>query len=115
MIVDDSAPMRSTIKDYLLRFQGDREFCECKDGESAVARYASCLPDWVCMDIRMPGMDGIAATSAILRSHPSARIIMVSNFDDGDLRAAAFEAGVMGYVAKDNLHMLKEHFVRTDL
>lgn len=40
---------------------------------------------------------------------------MVSNFDDGDLRAAAFEAGVIGYVAKDNLHMLKEHFVRTDL
>jgi DNA-binding NarL/FixJ family response regulator len=110
MIVDDSAPMRSTIREYLVRLQEDREFCEFEDGRSAVAGYGLCRPDWVCMDIRMPVMDGIAATGEILRSHPFARIIMISNFDDEDLRIAAMQAGALGYVPKDDLSALKEIF-----
>jgi DNA-binding NarL/FixJ family response regulator len=55
------------------------------------------------MDVRMPGMDGLAATKQILRLYPSARVIMVTDYDDEALRNAAQQAGACAYVLKQNL------------
>jgi len=100
-IVDDSFNMRETIKSVLGGLNA--EFIESGDGESAVRQYASRTPDLVIMDIRMEPIDGIAATRAIRRKSPEAKILIVSQYGDRDLRAAAQEAGASAYVLKDDL------------
>jgi len=120
-IVDDSSNMRETIKSVLggLRV----EFIESGDGDEAVKQYASCQPDLVIMDIRMSEvrrdsfggplsgdcMDGIAATRAIRILSPGAQVVIVTQYDDNDLRNAARDAGAVGYVLKDDLSALHSH------
>jgi two-component system response regulator DegU len=106
-IVDDSANMRSAIKSVLNGV--GVEFIEAGDGDEAVAQYASRKPDVVIMDIRMRKMDGITATRAIRTLSPAARVVMVTQYDDDDLRAAARAAGAEGYVLKDDLSVLHAH------
>lgn len=61
LIVEDNQPMRGLICSIIADlFEG---ITECSDGREALGAYAECRPDWVLMDIRMPGLDGIAATS----------------------------------------------------
>jgi two-component system response regulator DegU len=81
---------------------------ECSDGEEAVQEYAKFRPAYVLMDVKMPGMDGLAAAKEILAKFPDARIIMVSNFDDPELRNEARRNGAVGYVLKERLFELKE-------
>jgi DNA-binding NarL/FixJ family response regulator len=105
MIVEDNPGIRETIKEFLAgRVSG---FCECSDGSAALAMYSAQRPDWVLMDIRMKDMDGIAATRAIKTAFPTARVVIVTNYDDPSLRAEAHEAGAAGYVLKDDLSPLK--------
>ena len=68
-------------------------------------------PDWVLMDWEMKEMDGITATKEILRMFPKAHILMFTQYDDLELRASAAEAGVSGYISKDNLFGLREFFL----
>jgi CheY-like chemotaxis protein len=69
------------------------EIWECVDGAGALAAYAIHRPHLVLMDIRMPLMDGLAATKQIRQFHPSARVVMVTDYDDKELRMAAREEG----------------------
>ena len=108
-IVDDSPNMRATIKSVLGGLNA--EFIESSDGDEAVKHFASRQPDYVIMDIRMERMDGIVATRAIRSQSPDARVVVVTQYDDDDLRIAAREAGAMGYVLKDDLSGLHS-FVR---
>ncbi len=103
-IVDDSPNMRETIKSVLSGLHA--EFIESSDGDEAVEQHARCKPDLVIMDIRMQQMDGIAATRAIHRKSPGARIVIITQYDDNDLRSAAHDAGAMGYILKDDLSQL---------
>lgn len=100
LIVDDSAEMRRVIRSFV---RDDCECYECDDGAQALSAYARHRPDWVLMDIKMKEMDGLAATRAIKATYPEARIVIVTNYDDADLREAAFEAGACEYVLKDDL------------
>jgi len=88
-IVDDSPNMREAIKSVLSRLGA--EFIESTDGDEAVEQYASRKPDLVIMDIRMERMDGIAATCAIRGQSPDASVLLVTQYDDNDLRFAARE------------------------
>jgi two-component system response regulator DegU len=106
-IVDDSPNMRETIKSVLGGLSA--EFIESSDGDEAIQQYASRKPDVVIMDIRMERMDGIAATRAIRGQSPDARVVLVTQYDDNDLRDAASEAGAVGYVLKDDLSALHSH------
>ena len=105
LIVDDSEPMRRTIKTLI----GDLvdEFFECRDGSEALAAYQEHRPDLVLMDVKMEGMDGLAATRLIKESFPEARIVMVSQWEDAPLRKAATIAGVEAYVGKSDLLPLR--------
>lgn len=76
---------------------------ECSDGKDALALYQEVHPDFVLMDISMQGLDGIAATQQIMAADAQAQVIIVTNFDDDEMREAAQAAGARGYVLKENL------------
>src|SRR5947207_1898055 len=101
LIVEDSQPMRDLIRSIISDLAG--EITECGDGAEALSAYTRCRPDWVLMDIRMKEMDGISATRQIKASYPEANIMIVTDYDDPDLREAARSAGAREYVTKENL------------
>jgi len=106
LIVDDNPGMRRLLRRAIPETASI--VGECTDGADALAAYAVGQPDLVLMDIRMPRMDGLAATRQILHFDPSARIVIVTDYDDQDLRAAASEAGACGYAIKQNLTELPD-------
>ena len=101
LIVEDN----QTIRQLIRRFVGaaTNQFFECEDGSQALEAYRRHQPDWVLMDVVMSGTDGITATREIHQAFPQAKIVIITNYDDDDLRQAATEAGACGYVLKDNL------------
>ena len=106
LIVDDSKPMRELIK---MTLAGAAEIVgECDDGAGALAAYERLQPDWVLMDIEMKGVDGITATRQIKAAYPQARIIIVTAYDDDNMRRAAAEAGASRYVVKEDLLSILE-------
>ncbi len=104
LIVDDSPAVRRTIREIVASAGADAR--ECSDGDEVLAAYERERPDWVFMDVRMMRVDGIAATSQLRARHPGARIAIVSDHDQPDLRAAARAAGAEEYVVKTDLLVL---------
>jgi len=105
LIVDDNPQMREVIASVIRDI--DDVIVECSDGGEALNAFWASQPDWVLMDIKVGAIDGIAATRQIRRAFPCARIVIVTNYDDPDLRAAARDAGACGYVLKENLLVLR--------
>lgn len=101
MVVEDNPEMRRVIRRMLTGVA--TQIVECADGGEALAVYTQAQPDWVLMDIELGRVDGIAATRQIKAAFPEARIIIVTNHGAEALRTAAWEAGVCGYVLKENL------------
>jgi PAS domain S-box-containing protein len=100
MLVDDHMVMRQGLAG-LLRSEPDLEISgEASDGEAAVKLVREIRPDMILMDISMPGMDGIQATSIIHKEHPEIPIIGLSMFQEGGQIAAMQEAGAVAYVTK---------------
>jgi CheY-like chemotaxis protein len=100
LVVDDNLEMRQTIRSLL---EGVSEIYECSDGTEVLREYATVLPDWVLMDIRMKRMNGIAATKELLAQYPDARVVMLTQYNDQELKEAAKQAGACEYVGKENL------------
>jgi DNA-binding NarL/FixJ family response regulator len=74
---------------------------EAATGAQAVQLARELRPDVVVMDIRMPGMDGIEATGMITADHGTARVVVLTTFDDDDYVYAALRAGASGFLVKD--------------
>jgi two-component system response regulator DegU len=106
LIVEDNPGVRRLLR--LAVATVATEVWECGDGADALAAYDAHRPDAVLMDVRMPLMDGLAATKQILRFHPAARVLIVTDYDDDALRKAARDAGACAYVLKQNLLDLAE-------
>ena len=70
------------------------------DGLALVDAASGLAPDVIVTDISMPGLDGFAAASRILRSNPAARIVFVTVHRDAVLMARGFETGALGFVTK---------------
>ena len=101
LVAEDHAIVRGGLAD-LLESAADVEVAGmAADGDEAVRLAAELGPDVVLMDISMPGMDGIRATSAILEADPEARVVMLTAFSDRDRVVAALDAGAVGYLLKD--------------
>ncbi|HVB24611.1 MAG TPA: response regulator transcription factor [Ktedonobacteraceae bacterium] len=106
LIVDDQTLVREGLR-KLLELEPDPEIVgTASDGEAALKfveqLYAqSAPPDVILMDIRMPRLDGIAATSAIKARWPDAHIVILTTFDDVELIQGGLQAGALGYLLKD--------------
>lgn len=105
LIVDDNKNMREMIKSILA--SNEVEFFEAQNGLDALRIYNEEKPNWVTMDIRMDGFDGIETTEKIISSFPNAKIIMVTDYGENYLRKKAKEAGSIEYLLKENLLELK--------
>ena len=104
LIVDDHAVVRSGLR-MLLDDQDDLEVVgEAGDMRGAVFEARSLKPDVILMDVVMPGDDGIAATAAVLREVPGAKVLVLSMQDDARYVHEAFAAGASGYVLKEAAH-----------
>ena len=105
LIVDDNSVMRRTIG-RVVRDLTDRVI-ECADGAEAFLVYEANQPEWALMDVQMTEKDGLTATREICDAYPSARVVIVTNYDDEGMREAAAKAGACGYVMKENLFELR--------
>ncbi len=105
MIVEDHAAFRQVLKGHLQALAA--EFVECEDGQDAVDQYPQAQPDFVLMDIAMKRLDGLTATRLIKARFAAARILILTQYDDPDLREVARRAGACAYVLKDDLSQLQ--------
>ncbi|WP_341526709.1 response regulator transcription factor [Nostoc sp. UHCC 0302] len=101
LLVDDQSLIRQGLK-ALLELEPDLELVgEAENGEQAISLVAQLQPDVVLMDIRMPVMDGVAATREIQKHFPGTKILVLTTFDDDEYVTAALQNGAMGYLLKD--------------
>ena len=101
VLVDDQALFRAGVR-MLLASQPDLDVVgEAGDGGEAVALVHATRPDVVLMDIRMPVMDGLAATAEILAQPDPPRIVMLTTFDLDEAAARAIRQGASGFLLKD--------------
>jgi DNA-binding NarL/FixJ family response regulator len=101
LLVDDQQLIRLGFR-MVLEAEADMVVVgEAADGHAAIAQSAALRPDVVLMDIRMPGLDGIAATEAIVREHPETRVLVLTTFDLDDYAFGAIRAGASGFLLKD--------------
>jgi DNA-binding NarL/FixJ family response regulator len=99
LIADDQAIVRAGLR-VVLEAAGDIEVvAEAVDGYEALERARETRPDVVCMDIRMPGRDGITATR-LLSEEGIAPVLVVTTFDLDDYVFGALEAGAAGFLLK---------------
>ncbi|MGI5244103.1 response regulator [Dactylosporangium sp. CA-139066] len=101
LIADDQALVRSGFR-MILEARDDLEVVgEASDGEQAIRLAAQTRPDVVLMDVRMPGVDGIAATARLTGRPDSPRVIMLTTYDLEEPLYAALRAGASGFLLKD--------------
>ena len=101
LIVDDNPQFRDLIKTVVADLAD--EVSECADGDQAIVAYGVRRPDWVLMDLQMARMGGLEATRRLVAADGTARVLIVTDYDDVHWRAAASDAGACGYVLKENL------------
>lgn len=101
LIVDDQQLIRLGFR-LVLEAEPDLEVVgEAADGEEAVRESARLGPDVILMDVRMPNLDGIAATERIVAASPGARILILTTFDLDEYAFGALRAGASGFLLKD--------------
>jgi DNA-binding NarL/FixJ family response regulator len=101
LVVDDQRLIREGIASLLGLQPEVTVVGTAEDGLAAVEQAPGLAPDVVLMDVRMPGMDGVQATSALRERLPRCKIIMLTTFDDEDYVIRALRAGANGYLLKD--------------
>jgi DNA-binding NarL/FixJ family response regulator len=100
LLVDDDDLMRAGLRAVLSSDDSVAVAGEASDGREAVELAARVRPDVVLMDVRMPNLDGIAATRELLERVPSARVIVLTTFEEDDYIFGSLSAGASGFLLK---------------
>ena len=103
VIVDDHPVVRGGLRDTFADTEDIVVVGEAGDGAEGIERAQTLAADVVLMDLRMPGMDGVAATAALREQAPSVRVLILTTFDSESDVLPAIEAGAIGYLLKDAL------------
>ncbi|HEU4676583.1 MAG TPA: response regulator transcription factor [Motilibacteraceae bacterium] len=102
LVVDDHAAYRLALAGVLRR-AGDLELVgEAASGEEALDRARELAPDVVVLDVRMPGIGGIAAAARLRAQHPDVLVLLCSSYDLADLPVGVLEAGIV-YAPKEEV------------
>ena len=100
LIVDDDDLMRAGLRGVLAGDAAIEIVAEAADGRDAVYRARLHEPEVVLMDVRMPDLDGIAATQELLAALPEARVVILTTFEQDDYIFGALRAGASGFLLK---------------
>jgi len=100
LLVDDHFIVCAGLKAGFSHAPDLQVIAEAEDGRQAIALYQQHHPDIVLMDLRLPELDGLAATAAICQFDPNARVIIFSTHEGDEAIASALRAGARGYVSK---------------
>jgi DNA-binding NarL/FixJ family response regulator len=100
LIVDDQDLVRAGLRGILHRRYGFDIVAECADGATVLDAVRRTSPDVVLMDVRMPGVDGVAATTELRRESDRPPVLVLTTFDDDEILAAALRAGASGFLLK---------------
>ncbi len=117
MIVDDEPIMRKAVRVIIEKHVPEiREVFDAESGRKAIEMAGQIHPDIVCMDIKMPGIDGIEATRAIKAICPESMIIIISAFDEFKAAATFMKYGIRAYLLKplDKIEFVKEIYAALD-
>jgi DNA-binding NarL/FixJ family response regulator len=101
LLVDDQDLVRAGLRGVLRQQFGFEIAGECADGTEVLAAVAGCDPDIVLMDVRMPLLDGVAATRRLRAERPSLPVLALTTFDDDEALAGMLRAGAAGFVLKE--------------
>jgi RNA polymerase sigma factor (sigma-70 family) len=100
LLVDDDDLMRAGLRAVLSSDSDIDVVAEAPDGREAIQRVRSHRPDVVLMDVRMPNLDGIAATQEVLATRPDVKVVILTTFEDDDYIFGALTAGASGFLLK---------------
>jgi DNA-binding NarL/FixJ family response regulator len=101
-IVDDQAMVRAGLARILSPTDGFEVVAECADGFQAVEELPGLRPDIVLMDVRMPALDGIAATERLRSLEDPLDVLVLTTFGEDEVLWGAIEAGAAGFILKDS-------------
>lgn len=101
LVVDDDPMVRHAYTLLLSRLDGFEVCGDARDGAEGIERYAALQPDLVLMDLQMPVLSGIEATTEICRRWPDACVVVTTTFASSDFVVSALRAGAAGYLVKD--------------
>ncbi len=101
VLADDQRLVRESLATLLGLLEGIELLATASDGEEALALTAEHDPDVVLMDLRMPRMDGIEATSLLRERHPEVQVIALTTYADDESVLGVLRAGARGYLTKD--------------
>lgn len=101
LVVDDQAIVRDGLVTVLSLVPDFEVVGEASDGEQAVRLAAALHADVILMDLRMPGVDGVEATTQILAEHPATAVLVLTTHADDASILGALRAGARGYLTKD--------------
>jgi DNA-binding NarL/FixJ family response regulator len=101
IVVDDQTAVREGLVTLLSTMPGVEVVGSAGDGEAALALIARLTPDVVLMDLRMPRVDGIEATSRARAAHPATKVVVLTTYADDESILDALRAGALGYLTKD--------------
>ena len=104
LIVDDHEVVREGLRLTLSRAPHIRIVGEASDGASAIEMTLRRRPDVVIMDVRMPGMDGLEATRALIEQSPGSKVLIFTAYSERSLLSRAFDSGATGYILKEAPH-----------
>lgn len=101
LIVDDHPMVAEGIQSILESYDDVEVVGTLCDGQAAVDRCRSDMPDVILMDLNMPGLGGLSATEMILEQAPDTRILILSMHDSPEYISTALSHGALGYILKD--------------
>ncbi|MBI3368473.1 MAG: response regulator [Burkholderiales bacterium] len=99
LLIDDHQITRSLLR-AILREAGYLQFREAVDGESGIRVTEHFAPDLICLDVQMPGRNGVELLGELKALAPNAKVVMVTANNDRDTVVASVQSGASGYIVK---------------